>query len=62
MIPPMPNFQTVHIVPLGDTKPHITHESCKCAPAIQICQHGRVIVHNSYDGREFWQSEAAGGH
>ncbi len=44
-----------HILPLDDTKPHIESEVCKCAPSVR--EKGRLIVHNSFDGREFFESE-----
>lgn len=43
----------VHIVPADDLKPHTTSRHCKCKPEIQRGENYKLIVHYSYDGREF---------
>lgn len=48
--------ETMHVVPLNDLKPHIeSGQYCHCKPSIR--EHGTVVVHNSYDGREFYEVE-----
>ena len=43
----------VNVVPVNDLKPHIDGPSCACGPRVECLDNGnRIIVHNSYDGRE----------
>jgi hypothetical protein len=42
-----------HVIPLNDLKPHTESVNCKCVPSVQ--EGGKLIVHNSYDGREFFE-------
>ena len=42
----------IHVMPVDDIFPHICSTECLCAPVITIENNGRIIVHNSYDGRE----------
>lgn len=43
----------VNVVPVNDLKPHIDGPDCTCCPRVTCYENGnRVIVHNSYDGRE----------
>lgn len=45
-----------HFVPTDDLKEHITSGTyCHCAPALMY--DGDLVVHNSYDGREFFEAE-----
>lgn len=47
---------TVHVLPVDDLKPHIESAACKCQPRVDTVRNGnRVVVHNSYDGREFFE-------
>lgn len=40
-----------HVYPVNDLKPHdTTGNPCPCDPAIDL--KNRLVVHNSYDGRE----------
>lgn len=43
----------IHILPNNDLKPHTEESTCDCKPSI-LEQNGEIIiVHNSYDKREF---------
>jgi hypothetical protein len=44
-----------HVLPLDDLKPHVMNEACACEPSTE--EGGQVIVHNAYDGREFFEDE-----
>lgn len=41
----------VHVLPLFDLKLHLNSLACKCKPLIK----DEIIVHNSFDGREFFE-------
>ena len=41
---------TIHVIPINDLMVH--HESDKC-PCNPIVSEEGVVIHNSYDGREF---------
>ncbi len=44
----------VHVLPIDDVKPHIeSGEYCPCAPRVD----GDVVVHNAFDGHEFYEDE-----
>lgn len=44
----------VHCYPVNDIRPHITDGfSCLCGPKVERHGSGAVVVHNSFDGREF---------
>lgn len=52
----------VHVLPVNDLKPHDESENCACKPKVKYTtpasiyrSRGRLIVHNSYDGREFYE-------
>jgi len=50
-------MDAVHVVPINDLKPHVENgEHCHCKPRIQMEEHGTVVIHNSYDGREFYEA------
>lgn len=43
----------VNVIPVNDLKPHVESPDCACGPRVECFENGnRVIVHNSYDGRE----------
>ena len=43
----------VHVIPLDDLKLHVeSGEWCHCEP--RITEDG-VVIHNAYDGREFFE-------
>lgn len=44
---------TIHILPLNDLKEHTESDECECHPTVKHVDGGKVVVHNSYDGREF---------
>lgn len=47
-----------HVIPIGDIKAHVTSINCKCSPASEVQDNGiTVIIHHSYDGRE-WVEQA----
>ena len=43
----------INIIPNGDIKGHEESEFCYCHPRIEYEENGRIIIHNSFDGREF---------
>ena len=44
----------VHILPINDLKEHEESTTCECKPKIEILEDGEImVIHNSYDGREF---------
>ncbi len=50
--------ETVHVLPLEDLKPHIeAGEYCHCKPRVVQYSDGVMVVHNSYDGREFYEEK-----
>lgn len=44
----------VHVLPLGDLKPHVEEADCDCEPELEIMIDylADLMVHNSYDKRE----------
>lgn len=51
-----------HVVPTNDLRPHVEKGlRCWCQPDIQQHDNGNVlVVHNSADGREFYEGEVKG--
>lgn len=50
-----PTDADVQVLPLDDLKQHVECGSyCHCKPSIK--EQGRLIVHNAYDGREFFET------
>ena len=44
---------TMHVTPEGDIREHVTEgDLCPCLPRIRLEEGARLVVHNSYDGRE----------
>lgn len=43
----------IHILPVNDLEEHIEETHCNCNPKIIINEVELIVVHNSYDGREF---------
>jgi len=41
-----------HIIPLEDIEPHFQTIDCHCHPERHPETTGRMVVHNSFDGRE----------
>ena len=53
--------EIIHILPQADLKEHSDGraESCACQPRIETFENGnKLIVHNAWDGREFFEHEA----
>ena len=53
---------TIHVYPLDDLREHdLESDNCACHPRIKyVGDGGKVVVHNSWDGREFlerWEEE-----
>lgn len=53
---------TIHVLPLDDLKPHIESAACKCEPRVEDREAGTLVVHNAWDGREFFETEDKEGH
>ncbi len=51
------NDKSWHVYPVNDTKPHDTNHGalCKCQPVTEIYENGVTVIHNSFDGREFFE-------
>lgn len=51
--------EAIHVIPVDDLKPHNTcSDYCKCCPRVEQQPNGnRLIIHNSYDGREFFETQ-----
>jgi hypothetical protein len=45
----------VHVLPIGDYRDHKLNVNCRCDPLLRACSHRLSIVHNAYDGREFFE-------
>ncbi len=44
----------LHIIPYSDSDIHSTEGNlCRCNPTVEIIGVQTIIVHNSFDGREF---------
>ncbi len=43
----------IHVLPLNDVKDHELCTTCECLPAIHEEEGEMVVVHNSFDGREY---------
>lgn len=47
-----------HVLPYRDLKEHEDGERCWCKPKVERYNNGNtLIVHNSADGREFYEGE-----
>lgn len=50
-------MKTFHVYPVGDKKEHRTDEVyCECNPWIEYFGAGRIVIHNSFDGRERFET------
>ena len=48
-----------HVLPIDDLKPHNEEGTeCDCVPIIEEYEHGVVVIHNAYDGRELGEEES----
>lgn len=54
-------IETWEVVPTHDLKEHVNLAQCWCKPRVENCENGsQIVVHNSADGREFYEQDAAG--
>jgi hypothetical protein len=42
-----------HVLPINDIEPHVEESTCRCKPNILFENGHMIIVHNSFDGREY---------
>jgi hypothetical protein len=52
----------IHVLPVGDLFSHDESAACHCKPRIEQQSGGFVVSHNSYDGRELVEYDAAESH
>jgi len=46
----------IHVIPINDLKEHTESDQCECQPhVIYVGNGGKVVVHNTYDKREFFE-------
>ena len=45
-----------HVLPAGDLIEHEETEDCACGPKVTFLTDGKVVTHNSLDGRERHES------
>lgn len=51
-------MEDTHIIPVNDLRQHNQSVMCECQPVIELQPNGaRVVLHNSYDNREFTEIE-----
>jgi len=43
----------IQIIPLKDLKEHEELSTCECCPSVEFENGEMLIIHNSFDGREF---------
>lgn len=48
-------MRDIHIIPIDDLKEHEHSDQCWCRPA-RDSEENRVVVHNSLDGREQYET------
>ncbi|MFZ2651281.1 MAG: hypothetical protein WA210_14360 [Burkholderiaceae bacterium] len=53
---------TYHVLPRNDLRAHEMSANCWCGPRVDDEQAEELIVHNSLDGRERWESESGKPH
>lgn len=47
-----------HVLPLDDLKFHSEVGTyCRCQPRLQPEPNGTIVIHNAYDGREFFEED-----
>jgi hypothetical protein len=46
----------IHVLPVNDIAPHTERDTCPCAPVIEYEDGEKVVIHNSWDGREEWET------
>lgn len=42
-----------HVLPVGDLKEHTEDSTCECKPKVLFENGNMIIVHNSFDRREY---------
>lgn len=48
---------TIHVAPINDLYPHDSTEFCKCDPFMdEDDDETTIVVHNSFDGREAYET------
>ena len=47
----------IHILPVNDIVLHEEVANCACLPKLSIQEDDVIIVHNSYDGREYLEPD-----
>jgi len=45
----------VHVMPVDDSKEHICSPKCPCNPSVEVEGANLVYIHNSWDGREYFE-------
>ena len=45
----------INILPVNDLKEHIESSICECNPRVEFENGEMIIIHNSYDGREWME-------
>lgn len=43
----------MHILPVNDIEEHTEESTCKCGPQVIFENGEMIIIHNSFDGREY---------
>lgn len=52
--------ERVHVIPLNDLRSHLEGGTyCHCKPRLQEEANGTIVIHNAYDGREFYEQDVA---
>jgi hypothetical protein len=49
-----PPHRFIHVLPVGDLKPHDLSDRCWCSPERDE-NYDNVVIHNSADGREAFE-------
>jgi len=45
----------IHILPIDDLREHVELRQCPCRPRVDDVEGTAIVVHNSYDGREYFE-------
>lgn len=56
--------QIWHVEPANDLKAHVIKgTNCHCKPRVDVQPNGaKIVIHNSYDGRELYETDEPKGH
>lgn len=47
-----------HVIPTNDSRPHANAGmGCRCKPRKEVKDGATLIIHNSFDGREFFEPD-----